>query len=85
MVLCNSCCGRVFSGGEIDKSAGRAKEMSAMALGQAVAGMSLLSSSGSKQAGLLDAASGLRRCKADCVRLAAFTAPLLHSQRLKLG
>jgi hypothetical protein len=63
--------------------------MSAMALGQAVAGMSLLSSSGGKQAGLLDAASGLRRCKADCVRLAAFTVPQRMEQRmeqrLKLG
>jgi hypothetical protein len=65
---------------------GRAEKMSAMALGQAVAGMSLLSSSsGGKQAGLLDAASGLRRCKADCVRLAAFTVPQRMEQRLKLG
>lgn len=63
---------------------GRAEKMSAMALGQAVAGMSLLSSSGGKQAGLLDAASGLRRCKADCVRLAAFTVPQRMEQRLKL-
>lgn len=84
-VLCWRCERR---GDKLRQSAGKGRgKMSAMALGQAVAGTSSLlsSSSGGKQAGLLDAASGLRRCKADCVRLAAFTVPLRMEQRLKLG
>lgn len=78
-VLCWRCERR---GDKLRQSAGKGRgKMSAMALGQAVAGTSSLLS----KAGLLDAASGLRRCKADCVRLAAFTVPLRMEQRLKLG